>query len=141
MSFIQLRAADFTEVFQVAEVGAGSSVEYLPFIRRRKIRRVKDARQSDRFIATRVVGNSLSGDGINNGDYAICKITFEMHEVRSGRLVIVKTPLGLLIKHFYLMNDGSIRLASANSDYPDLFFELEDVEIQAVVVRTERDWE
>lgn len=136
------RAVKFIEVFHVAaEVGAGASVEYLPFVRKRKIRAVEGARPFDKFISTRVAGDSLRDDGILDGDYAICRLTFKLSEVTNGRLVIVRTPCGLLVKHFYLTDDGFVRLVSANPKYPDLHFEINDVEVQALVVRTEREWE
>ncbi|PYS93094.1 MAG: hypothetical protein DMF64_06065 [Acidobacteria bacterium] len=131
---------ELIEVPHISEIGAGTSVEYLPFVRKRKIRPVKGARTFDRFISTRIAGDSLHDDGIFDGDYAICRLNFEIEELTNGRLVVIRTPVGLLMKHFYLAPNARVRLASANPDYPDLFFDIEDVEIQAIVVRTEREW-
>ncbi len=129
------------EVLHCTEIAAGASVEFLPFVRKRKIRPVKGARPHDKFISTRIAGDSLHDDGIHNGDFAICRLNFEIEELRAGCLAVVRTPVGLLVKHFYLAPDSQVRLASANPAYPDLFFDIEDVEVQALVVRTEREWE
>lgn len=131
---------ELIEVFHEAEYAAGSSVEYLPFVRKRKIRPVKGARPGDKFISTRVAGDSLRDDGISDGDYAICRQTFTVDELHAGRLVAIRTPVGLLIKHFYLASDSRVRLVSANAAYPDIFFDIEDIEVQGIVVRTEREW-
>ncbi len=142
MSQTSLGLKDFkhVNVFHISEVTAGSPVEHLPFVKRRKIRPVRDARPFDRFVSTLIVGDSLRDSGILQGDYAICKLNFELHELRNGCLVIARTPVGSVIKHFYLCDEGNIRLASANPDYPDLYFEFEDIHIEALVVRTEREW-
>ena len=136
-----IKHVEFIDVPHISEVGAGTSVEYLPYIRKRRIRKVKNARPSDRFISTRIAGDSLSGHGIFDGDHAICRITFDMSEVTDGRLVVARTPGGRVVKHFHLTEDGRIRLESANPHYKDLYYELQDVVIEALVIRTEKDWE
>jgi SOS-response transcriptional repressor LexA len=123
----------------VTEVGAGPlPVAEAPIIGRRRVRAIKGARPCDRYVSAPVSGDSLRDDGILDGDQAILKLTFELSEVTQGRLVVVRCPGGNLMKHFHLTDDGMVRLASANPEYPDLYFELQDVEVQAIVVRTER---
>jgi SOS-response transcriptional repressor LexA len=124
----------------VCLIGASKSIEHLPIREWRDIRPIKNARPFDRFCAALVSGNSLTGDGVFDGDYVIVRLTFELEEIKPGRLCAVLTPVGLLIKHIYLTLDNRIRLASANQTYEDLVFDIDDVEIQGVVVRVERDF-
>lgn len=127
------------EVLAVDQVGAGSTPLLESRIRgKRKVRAVRGAKPTDRFLCAPILGDSLRDDGILTGDLAILKTTFERHEIKDGQLVAVRCPAGNIIKHFFHEAHGVVRLASANDDYPDLYFDEEDVEIEAVVVRTER---
>ncbi len=126
----------------VEEVGAGTTpLEERLITGHRIIRPLKNQRQFDRPVVAPVTGDSLKDDNILDGDYAVLKLNFELEEVTDGRLVVVKCPAGVIMKHFHLTEDGRVRLRSANIDYPDLYFDLEDVEIQAVVMRTDRSIE
>jgi repressor LexA len=120
-------------------VGASRSLEHLPIQEWREIRPIKNARPFDRYCAARVSGNSLYDDGIYDGDYIIARLNFELAEVTPGKIVVVLTPYGLLVKHIYLMLDSRVRLVSANPVYEDLVLDAADVEIQGIVVRVERD--
>jgi SOS-response transcriptional repressor LexA len=124
----------------ICTIGASRSIEHLPIREWRDIRPIKNARPFDRFCAARVSGNSLFDDGIFDADYIIARLTFELDEITPGKLVVVMTPFGLLVKHIYLTLSNQVRLASANPAYEDLVFEIDDVEIQGVVVRVERDF-
>jgi SOS-response transcriptional repressor LexA len=127
------------EVIMVEAIGAGSTPLTESHITgKRLIRTAKSQRHFDRVISAPIVGESLKDDGIAEGDFAILKLNFETSELTCGRLVIIRCPAGVVIKHFHLTGDGQVRLASANSKYPDLYFDLEDVKIEAIVLRVER---
>lgn len=131
---------EYLMVSDVGQLGAGPAVEFLPSVRKIKIVRPANARSFDSLVAGRISGDSLKDDGILDGDRIICRTNFEMSEVRQGRLVVVRTPFGLLVKHFYLTDDGMVRLASANRKFKDLVFELEEIEVKALVLETSRTW-
>jgi SOS-response transcriptional repressor LexA len=124
----------------VCLVGASRSVEHLPILEWREIRPIKNARPFDRYCAARVSGNSLYDDGIYDGDIVIARLNFELTEIYPGKLAVVLTPLGLLVKHIYVSLDSKVRLVSANPVYEDIVLDCDDVEIQGVVVRVERDF-
>lgn len=124
----------------ICMIGASNSLVDLPIEEWREIRPIDNARPFDMFCGAKVCGDSLKEDHIVDGDYAIVRVTFERYEITPGRLVAALTPFGLLIKHVYPTLNGKVRLVSANRLYSDLLFDAEDVTIQGVVVRTERDW-
>lgn len=127
------------DVLLICEAGAAHTAPDLPIGTLREIRPIAGARRSDRFCAAVVRGRSLSDDGIFDGDCAIVRLTFESYEITPGRLVVVLTPYGLLIKHIYLTLDQHVRLVSACASYSDLLLEPSEVKIQGIVVRIERD--
>jgi len=45
----------------------------------------------------------------------------------------------MLIKFLWRHYDGRIRLESANPNWPDRYYDPEDITIQGKVIRTERD--
>lgn len=120
-------------------IGAGKSMADLPIQGWRSIRMSPKVRRNDRLCGAIVQGDSLIGDGINDGDIAIFRLNFDIDEVTPGRLAAVWTPNGLLVKHVYLTLDEQIRLVSSNPQYDDLVFDSCDVEIQGIVIRVERD--
>lgn len=111
-------------------------------IGQRMIVPLKNRKSFDKILMARIAGNSLRDNDILEGDYAIIKLNFTMEDVSDERLVVVNCPAGVVIKHFHLTSDGQVRLRSANPAYPDLYFEVGDVEIQGLVMRTDRviDW-
>jgi SOS-response transcriptional repressor LexA len=123
----------------ICEAGAARSIENLPRAGLREIRSITGARRSDQFCAAVIVGSSLADDGILDGDCIIVRLTFERHELTPGRLVAVLTPCGLLVKHIYLTLDDRIRLVSANPAYEDMLLDLDQVTVQGIAVRIERD--
>ncbi len=121
----------------VAQVAAGSPVEYLPFLEWRDVRLPSWATEHDEFVAVRVCGESLKDIGVNDGDYAVVHLT---GDVRNGDLCAVLSPNGLMIKFLKRHSDTTVCLESANPAYPARYFDVEDVVVQGRVVRTERDW-
>lgn len=123
------------------QLDPGKRLEQLPIQEWRDITPLKNSRPFDRYCSARVSGNSLYDDGIYDGDYIIARLNFELSEITPGKLVVVLTPYGLLVKHVYFTLDGRVRLVSANPVYDDLLFDAVDVEVQGIVVRVERDFQ
>lgn len=123
-------------------IGASTSmpIDYFPIMKWREIRPIAGAGPNDRFCAAHINGNSLQDEAILDGDYAIFRVTFDEREITPGKLVAVMTPCGLLVKHIYPLQGGRVRLASANDEYEDLYFDAKDVRVQGIVVRVERDY-
>jgi SOS-response transcriptional repressor LexA len=120
----------------VGQLAAGRSIEYLPIVRWRDVRLPRWARGNDRFVCAEICGDSLKDKGIFDGDIALIHLT---HDITPGDLAAILTPEGMLIK-FVFVEDGKLRLESANRKYPSRYFDLADVEVQGRVIRTERDW-
>lgn len=120
------------------QLAAGASVEFLPIVKTREVRLPNWANESDRFILSEICGDSLRNAGIHNGDFALIHLNCEV--IRNGDLVAAYTPDGMLIKFFWRSRDGRVRLESANQEWPDRYYEPEDITIQGRVIRTERDW-
>src|SRR5262249_25676564 len=123
----------------VAFVGAAKSIDDLPVMNWRYIRPISNGKSADKLYAAPVVGDSLSGDGIENGDWLIVRTNFEQHKIRPGRLMVALTPYGLLAKHIYLGLNGQIRLVSSNPAFDDIVLDADEVHLQGVVIRRERD--
>lgn len=134
-----LGVQNYVRVPVVCIIGASRSMENLPIEKWRKIRPITGARPHDRFCASQVSGDSFKDEGIFDGDYVIVRLNFESYEITPGRLVAALTPYGLLIKRVYLTLDDQVRLVSANAEYPDLLMDADQVEIQGIIVRVERD--
>jgi len=110
-------------------------MDCIPIVSWRTIRPIKGRALRDQFACVRVVGDSLSGANICNGDFAILRLT---NEARPGDLVVASTPMGLTIKYLDYA-DGRILLRCANPACSDQQWDPEDVRIQGVVKRVERD--
>jgi SOS-response transcriptional repressor LexA len=118
----------------------GKFLEDLAVKQWREIRPLKNARAGDRYFCCHIVGDSLSGDGIFDGDYVVCREPFKLSEITHGSLAAVSTPVGLLVKHVFF-GLKEVHLANSNPDYEDLYFKPDEVEVRGIVVRIERDIE
>lgn len=89
-------------------------------------------RKEARLFAVRVRGDSMIGEGILDGDWAI----FEIRPPRSGEIVAAWMDGGATLKRL-VQEKGRILLRAANPKYPDLVPETE-LEIQGVLVGISR---
>jgi SOS-response transcriptional repressor LexA len=140
---IELQPIEFIRVPIICTIGAAKKHEVfddVPIIEWRDVREIKGARPFDQYCGAPIEGDSMIGDNILDKDYAIFRTTFDIWEITPGRLCAVWTPSGLLIKRVYITLSDEIRLASSNPKYPDLVFSSEDVCIQGIVVRVERNF-
>ncbi|NLF30276.1 MAG: transcriptional repressor LexA [Planctomycetes bacterium] len=80
-------------------------------------------------FALQVVGDSMIGDHICDGDYVICE---RRTTVRNGETVVALLPDGeATLKRFY-RERGRVRLQPANEAFEPIF--LKEVQIQGVVI-------
>ena len=118
----------------IGHVAGGKPIELLPVRGYRVIREVEGVK-SDQIAVIQLVGDSLREDGILDGDWLVYK---HGCEARNGQLVVALTPDGLTVKYFHQMNGGGVLLKGASPAY-DQYWDTEDVIIQGVVLRVERD--
>lgn len=119
-----------------ASAGKPVPLDALPIESVRRIRPIKGARIFDRFAAVRVEGHSLVEDGIHDGDICIVQMGAG---ARTGDLCVVLTPHGLTIKYLYPQEDGMALLRGANPECEDMVWEAQQISVQGVVRRVERD--
>jgi repressor LexA len=133
-----LDPAQFVRVPVLGQVFAGKPVplDLLDIESWREIRPLKNAGPFDVVAAATVCGDSLKDDAILNGDWLIFIMT---NRANTGELVIALTPDGRTVKYLWPQDDGTVLLKCANSEYEDQRWLYEDVHIQAVVKRIERD--
>jgi SOS-response transcriptional repressor LexA len=122
----------------VGQCAAGRGVEFLPIVQFRDVRLPTWARAADRFVLANVCGNSLSGKGIYDGDFALVHLT---KNVQQGDLVVACCHGSeIVIKFFHVEMSGRVCLSSANKKFEPRYFESDEVEVQGRVVRIERDF-
>ena len=132
---------EITEWMRVPVIGsayAGKAVplDALPIESWREIRPIKGAKPWDRFAAIRAIGESLIEDNILDGDFLIIRLS---GEARFGELSVVLTPHGNTIKYLHPHLDGTVLLKGANALFEDQVWEVQDIRVQGVVKRVERD--
>lgn len=127
------------EVILVDSIGAGfNPLSESRIVGKRQIRSLRNQRSFDRIIVAPISGDSLLNEGIEDGDYAVLKLNFDQADVRNDRLIVVRCPAGLVVKKLQHCDDGLVRLVSANPACADLFFEANQVHIEALVLRVDR---
>lgn len=92
---------------------------------------------NDKYAAVKVSGDCLNNVGIYNGDYLIFRFT---PEAAPGDLVIASTPFGQTIKFLFPKNEGLINLCTDKDGLQiHATWLQEDINVQGVVIRVERD--
>ncbi len=94
---------------------------------------VRPAQAGEQLATYRSFGDSLTSEGINDGDLLVFRMT---REARPGQLVIAVTPNGLSIKRYTTDGQGSIWLESAAQNE---WWDAEQVTIQGVVIQSIRE--
>lgn len=81
-----------------------------------------------------VTGNSLSGDGLDDGDILLVVTNFDLRDITEKTICAVfLIPTGeLLAKRVRVNSDGTVSLLSSNPDYPERRVPSEDVEIRGI---------
>lgn len=121
------------EVEHFGEVGAGTTVEIFDHPRAQLIHRPQWVRDFKEVATVTVSGDSLSGEGIMDGDVLVVKRNFQASEIRNGRLVIALLPTGRsVVKRIHFEGD-KIVLRSSNSRYKDMVFDRDQLRIDGIV--------
>lgn len=129
------------EVAHFGQVGAGSTVELFDHPRAQLILRPQWVRDFREVGTVTVSGDSLSGEGIFDGDILVVKRIFHEQEVRSGRLVIAVLPEGrCVVKRIHFEQDKII-LRSANPRYKDMIFAPDQIAVEGIVKELKRSLE
>lgn len=81
-----------------------------------------------------ILGDALTGQGIQHGDLIDCERTDTLEQ---GQLGLLRTPYGLMLRLYY-SNESMIRLEPANGEYATLYLPPSDVQIIARPLRLER---
>ncbi len=82
-----------------------------------------------------IFDEALSGASIHAGDRILGEVT---DIAEQGKLVIVKTPVGNLLRFFFIEAEDRLRLEAANGDYPTLYFRPEEIRIIGRLIKLER---
>jgi repressor LexA len=93
-------------------------------------------RRESTFVL-RVVGSSMVGDGILDGDYIVVE---ERPTAENGETVVATINGEATVKRFYRERPGRIRLQPANDTMDPLIVREKDVEVRGVVVAVLRKY-
>lgn len=125
-----------TRIPILGQAAAGSPVEWIPIQKWRWIRPLKGVQTQEPVYGIEVVGKSLIGKHIVDGDVLIFVYG---RRVAPGDLCVVLTPHGLTAKFIQPNDEGEVILKAANGLVPDQIWLCEDVQVLGVVKRVERD--
>lgn len=120
----------------IGTVSAGKPGDWLPTDGLRWVRPLKNTSHMQGVIAMRVNGDSMMGDGIMDGDFAIIQM---VDIAPPEKIVVVRTPHGLTVKRVIRQHDTVI-LRSSNPIFKDQAWPVEDICLIGVVRRIERDY-
>ena len=118
------------------QISAGKPLDATPVLGWRKVRVPKNYRPGEHLFVLQVLGDSLRDDAIVSGDWAICLAT---QTLQNGKLAAVLVNGGMTMKYVFLDPDGTVWLEGAHPNHPAKAYRPEDVEVQAQVIRIERD--
>jgi SOS-response transcriptional repressor LexA len=135
----KFRHAQVIEVQHFGHVGAGTTVELYEHPRAQLILRPQWVRDFREVGTVTVSGDSLTGEGIQDGDVLIVKRVVEAGEIRSGKLVIALLPTGRsVVKRIHFEGDKII-LRSANPKYKDMVFGPDEICVEGIVKELKRE--
>jgi len=93
-------------------------------------------RRQNTFVL-RVVGSSMVGDGILDGDYIVVE---ERPTAENGETVVATIDGAATVKRFYREKAGKIRLQPANDAIEPIIARERDVEVRGIVVAVLRKY-
>lgn len=121
------------DVDHLGQVGAGTTVEIFDHPRSSLILRPQWVRDFKEVGTVEVCGDSLSGDGIWDGDRLTVKRIFDASEIRQGSMVVAWLPEGRsVVKRIFFEGDNVV-LRSSNSSYKDMVFGPNEIRVDAIV--------
>lgn len=93
--------------------------------------------RSNRSIAggtgATVTRDSLADKGIFDGDRLVCKSVFDGVELRSGKLVVMRTPTGRIVVNRIFFYEYRVIIRSSDSAYEEMVFDLVDIVVEGTV--------
>lgn len=135
LELVGQRLTDMMEVPLVGTIAAGKPIEAIE-IPDQVVEIAKDRRfQEGELYALKVHGNSMIGDGIFDGDFAIIKK--QDYAADGDTVVAVIDDNEATLKRFYREKDR-IRLQPANPTFSPIY--RKDVEIRGIVVKIIREF-
>jgi SOS-response transcriptional repressor LexA len=115
------------------QIGAGKVVPFTPPQKSKTVPVPDEIKHLDP-VFFEVCGDSFSGENIDDGQTIVARKKFSYGEVTPGRLCVVRVAGNEdLLKRVYYYGGETVRLASANPNYPDKICPVETVEILALV--------
>lgn len=127
------------EVEHFGQVGAGTTVELFEHPRAQLILRPQWVRDFKQVGTVTVCGDSLSGEGILDGDILICKRVIESGEIKPGKLVVAVLPTGRCVVKRIYFEEGKVILRSSNRRYKDMIFDEDVIRVDAIVKELKRE--
>lgn len=126
------------EVENLGQVGAGTTVDLFDHPRAQLILRPQWVRDFREVATVTVCGDSLTGEGIQDGDVLIVKRVIDGAEIRNGRLVVACLPTGRSVVKRIYFEGGRVVLRSANPAYEDMVFERDQITVEGIVKELKR---
>lgn len=121
------------------EAGASAKVFHFPADRRKTIiplppELAKLAKKGMVDVVT-LVGDSLEGIGLFDGDQVICKTAFSKKEIKAHSICIVYVqPLNDTFAKRVIFKDSHVILRSFNPNIEDMIYSPDEIEIQGIVL-------
>lgn len=133
---------EVADVHDYGQIGAGTVIPFVPREATRTVVIPKGLAKPSEVGTMTVSGDSLSGDGINDGDILVFRMNHNTRQIKPESICVVKihTTEELAAKHVLRHVDGPRRIAlrSTHPDYPDRHFDEQDVEILGLVFAVQR---
>jgi SOS-response transcriptional repressor LexA len=107
------------------------------YLRRRSVPQPPGVGPDDALMLRRIIGDSLVGERIADGDWVLYKVTAQANP---GSLALVSTPAGDYVGFYWPQGDGTVLLKRANAEYADRRWAAGEVRVLGVVVMSGRDW-
>ncbi len=124
-------------VYIVGTAFAGKPDEWIPVEGLKEIfLQPKTSNPTATIVAVRVSGNSMSGDKIFDGDYLV--VEMGTHPT-PNKLILVRTPHGLVVKRVVRGLDDTIILRSSNPRHKDRAWPNKEIQMVGTVVQIVRD--
>lgn len=122
----------------LGEVAAGKVIDFIPRDQSASIA-VPTATKEENVGVVIARGNSLTGDGIQDGDLLLFKKNFTKREAIFNICIVFVIPTGELIaKKVAFGESGTITLKSSGGNVKDKTYSAEDIEIRGVVFSFQR---
>lgn len=124
------------------QVGAGKVVDFIPREETITVLVPKGLARPHEIGTLIVSGDSLTGDGIYNGDILVFRTNIHQRQITNETVCIVRirTTNELLAKRFirYANDRGQVALRSSGGNFPDRYFDADDIEIVGIVFAMQR---